>query len=396
MKKQDHFSLTDTIDRLLCRPAFGIPFFFAVLSLVFFLSFRGLGGTLSTLLESALFRWCTRASHSLLYFGVSEYAVRYLIDGICTAIASALAFLPQTVVFFVLIRALDDCGYLARAIFVTDRFFRTFGLSGNAVIPLLLGYGCAASSVSVCTSEPKERNAVIRVLPFVPCSARLPVILFLADSFFPKHKTLVFLLIFALSFVLIFFSFLLSSDRKEKVPSLITALPDYRLPSPKALLAEATCKSREYLFRTVTAVLISCAAFSALAMLTPSLSPTEDPSQSLLYAVCDKISPVFGPLGFDCPEMTAALIFGFFAKENIIGVLGTMAKCAPVTVISPPSAAAFTVFSTFYAPCIFLFSAEVKRSGTAKALRFLWQNLLMAYAIALAVRIFANLLPACC
>ena len=394
MKNKNRSSKTDAADRLLFRPVFGIPFFFAVLTLLFFLSYHGIGGVASRLLEALFLRWRGAFSHTLRRLGVSAFAIRYL-DGIYSSIASAIAFLPQTAVFFLLVRALDDCGYLSRAVFVTDRFFRIFGLSGKAVIPILLGYGCGACAVAVGSSEPAEGRVVIRALPFVPCSARLPVILFLADSFFPHHKALVAVLIFALSFVLVFLSCLLCRDEKKQAPSLIAELPDYRLPRARILLNEIVKTSREYLFRAGTAVFLSCAIFSALAMLTRDLHPTEHLQSSLLYAVFQPFSFLFRPLGFGSPEMTAALFFGFFAKENIIAVLELMQCGDAAMLLSVPAAVSFTVFSAFYTPCIFQLIAEEKRVGGAKALSFCLRTFVIAYAVSMlfctALRIFLAL-----
>ena len=394
MKKQNILSRTDAVDRLLFRPLIGIPFFFAVMSLVFFLSFRGIGGRLSDALEAVFLRWGTAISEALLRRGVSALAVRFAVGGIYTAVTSAAAFLPQTAVFFLFIKALDDCGYLARAVFVTDRFFRIFGLSGSAVIPFLLGYGCAVSAVPVSGSE-KSEQAVLRALPFVPCNARLPVILFLADSFFPAHKTLAALLILALSFLLILLTLLLSPDKKD-APSLIVGLPSYRVPRPRVLVREAAEKSKEYLSRAMTAVLLSCAVFSALAMLTPDLRPTENVRQSVLFAVSEKIAVIFRPLGFDQPEAAAALCFGFFAKENIIGVLGIMTKSSLRELLSPSAALSFTAFCAFYTPCVFLLAAVRKKAGRRSAILLFLRTLSLAYALSLVLYAFHRVIAVYC
>ena len=394
MKKQNCPSLTDTLDRLLFCPLIGIPFFFAVMSLVFFLSFSGIGGWLSDTLEAVFLRWGAMLSEILLRHGVSEITVRFIVGGIYTSVTSAVAFLPQTVIFFLLIRTLDDCGYLSRAVLATDRFFRRFGLSGTSVIPFLLGYGCAVSSVSVSGSE-KSEQAVLRALPFVPCNARLPVILFLADSFFPTHRTLVALLILALSFLLIFLMLLLSPDKK-KSPSLIVGLPCYRPPRPRILAGEAVERSKEYLSRAMTAILLSCTVFSALAMLTPELHPTENARQSLLFAVSEKISAVFRPLGFDRPEAAAALIFGFFAKENIVGVLSIMTKAPLHTLLTPPAALAFIAFSAFYTPCIFLLTAVGRKSGIREAILLFLRTFALAYALSFVLHSFFQFPAANC
>lgn len=390
MKKQKRLSPTDTLDRLLFRPIFGIPFFFAVLSLVVFLSFYGIGGRLADVLETILFQIGESSARKFLQLGVSAFAVHYLIDGIYAAIASAIAFLPQTLIFFLLVRVLDECAYLPRAILATDRFFRRFGLSGNAVIPLMLGCGCGASSVSVCPGHP-DQNAVIRALPFVPCNARLPVILFLADSFFPTRKTFAVILIFALSFVLITLSLLFSAQSKSGDSPLITELPNFRLPRLRILKKEVKERSIEYLERAGTAVFFSSAVFSLLAMLTPSLHPTEHISQSILYAGAVKAVAIFRPLGFDRPEAAAALFFGFFAKENIISVLGIMAQDDLYTLITPHAAIAFTAFCAFYTPCVFLLSAEAKRSGISKAMILFFRTFAVAYLLSFILSIGSHI-----
>ena len=394
MKKQNFLTRTDAVDRLLFYPLIGIPFFFAVMSLVFFLSFGGIGGWLSDALEAFFFRWKAVLSEALLRHGVSEITVRFTVGGIYTAVTSAVAFLPQTVIFFLFIKALDDCGYLSRAVFATDRFFRRFGLSGSSVIPFLLGYGCAASAVPVNGSE-KSEQAVLRALPFVPCNARLPVVLFLADSFFPAHKTLVALLMLALSFFLIFFTLLLSHNKKDS-PSLIVGLPCYRPPRPRVLTREAAERSKEYLSRAATAILLSCAVFSALAMLTPDLRPTENVAQSLLYVIFEKIAVILRPLGFDRPEAAAALFFGFFAKENIIGVLGIMIQAPLCTLLTPSAALAFIAFCAFYTPCVFLLSAVGKKSGIGSAILLFFRTFSLAYALSFVLYTFFRSLAVNC
>lgn len=396
MKRASRLSPTDMADLLLCRPVFGIPFFLAVLSLVFFLSFCGTAQALADRLLSVLLRWGDAASDTLCEIGVSALVVRYLIGGVYTAVASALAFLPQTLIFFTLMCALDGSGYLARAVFATDRFFHIFGLSGNAVIPLILGYGCAVSSARACSDEPRERKAVLRALPLIPCSARLPVLLFLADAFFPTDKVLFCIFILFLSFVLVFFSLLVSSGGSADAPMLIKELPPFRFPDVRVLLREAAAIAREYLIRAATAVFLCCTVFSGLALLTPRLQPIADGTQSLLYLLAEQLSPVFRPLGFDRPEMTAALIFGFFAKENIVCVLRLLAENDLSSMLSPAGAAAFTAFSVFYTPCAFLTCACAEIEGKRRAVTLLFHSFALAYALSLILYTLLHILVTHC
>lgn len=379
------------LDRLLCCPVFGLPFFFAVLSFVLFLSFGSLGDALERILEAFLSNLGKSLAEGLLTLGASDHTVRYLIGGIYASFASAIAFLPQTLLFFLLIRMLDDCGYLSRAVFVTDRLFRVFGLSGNAVIPLMLGYGCAVSSVCACRCSPSEETAVTYALPFVPCNARLPVLLFLADSFFPRKRVLFAVFVFALSFWLIFVSLLLTPAEANAPAVTAQGLPKYRTPRIRDLFFEIKQKSREYLLRAVTAVLLCSAVFSALAMLTPALRPAEEPVQSTLYILSEKISFIFRPLGFDRGEITAALIFGFFAKENMISVLQILSD-GSLLGLSFPAAISFSVFAAFYAPCASLCFAVARRAGTARAIKLLLRTFTYVYLLSFIFYWFSHII----
>ena len=394
--KRKRPSLRIAADRLLCRPAFGIPFFFAVLAVVFSLSFYGIGDVLSRFLERVLLRRGRVAEELLLRHGAPPSAIRYLIVGIYDALASSIAFLPQTVIFFLLIRILEDCGYLSRAVLVTDRFFRIFGLSGTAVIPLLLGYGCAVSSVCICCSQPAQKNAVIRALPFVPCSARVPVLLFLADTFFPDCKTVFCVSVFILSFVLIFLTLLIAPRGKVDAPAHTEDLPEYRMPRVRNLLSEVFDTARGYLLRAGTAVGICSAVCSALAMLTPSLAPAGDIHRSILYVLATGIAPILRPLGFASPEAAAALFFGFFAKENIIGVLQISAASDLSQLFTPISAASFTVFAMFYAPCASLLVTVARQSGGAAARRLFWRTFAIAYTLSFILYTMLYILVPCC
>lgn len=374
---------SDRLDRLLCRPALGLPFFFFVMSAVFYLSFSGLGEFLSIGTERFLLRTGGGAERALRAFGVADWFIRYLIDGVYRAVASTVAFLPQTAIFFFLLEGLRDCGYLARAVFVADRFFRSFGLSGNAVIPLAVSCGCAVPTVTDPSVEREERERLIRAVPFVPCSARLPVLLYLTDAFFPKSRTLLCVFFLCLVFVLVFLSFAASRTEECAAVDLIVCLPRYRAPRLRVLACEVLQKCREYLIRAGTVVLFCAAVFSALAFLTPSLRIAESGRESLLYALSERIAPVFRPLGFGKGETAAALLLGFFAKENIVYGLGLFSDCDLVALLPPPSALSFTAFAMFYAPCVSLFWAVKREYGFSRALVLLLRTFFAAYLTSL-------------
>ncbi len=380
---------TETLDRFICRPAVGIPLLLAVVAAVFHLTFSGVGGALSHAMEETALRAIRALGALLRASGAPDWFCRFLTDGVLTGLASELAFLPQTAILFFSLAALRECGYLARAALAVDGAMRCLGLSGRAVLPILIALGCNVPAIAACeTEEESEKRALLGAIPFLPCSARLPVLLF-AASLFPGKEAETALLLLGICLAMAALSALISG---ADAPPLPLALPPLCLPSPAPLLCEVKQKLAEFLLRAGTVVLLSEAVLDLAAVLTPALSPAASGSESLLAAVCRRISPIFAPLGFRDGRAAAALIAGIFAKESIVSTL-TLLSPDPSDVLGDAACTlSFAVFSLTYLPCVMTLAALWRSVGLRKTLLFCLRSLLFAYLGAFLSYTFARFL----
>ncbi len=368
------------IDRFLCRPLIGIPFFFAVMSLVFFLTFSSPGGMVSACLEQVFSALSSLLKTFFLRIGIGEYLCRFLTDGVWMGVASVLSFMPQTAILFFLLAAMEDSGYLARAVFVMNAFMRKFGVSGKSIIPMLIGFGCTVPAImATATLEESEKEKTVSSLPFIPCNARLPVIVLTANTFFPAHPTLFAIALYALCLLVSVISLILSrrNTGEARMPS-ISELPKYHIPQPAKLFREVKDKLRDFLIRAGTVVFLSCVIVDLLAMLTPQFSPAIDPKDSILAHIGDIIAPLFSAFGFAEGRLIAALASGFFVKESIVSTIGILIPEGLSSVLTQAEALSFCVFSLLYLPCAATLSAVRDEYGIGKALFLMLRTFVFA------------------
>ena len=372
----------DRLDFQICRLIIGIPLFLIIMYMVFSLSFCGFGAWLTEILGTIFF-YMSEILQTILISVKTDQKIVSLIIGILSDIASVLAFLPQTAIFFFLLKFLSDCGYMVRAVFVTDTFLQKFGLSGNALIPFALGCGCSVPAV-IASHElnPNERKILLSAIPFLLCNARFPLLIFLTDSFFPQHKTQAAFFFYLLSLFTVFLSCRFSSFR-ETAPPLIVHLQDYKIPKISSLLQEVKIKSAEYWNRTISLIFLCSVALRFSAVLTPYLRFTEIQTKSILYLLGEFLSHFFTPLGFGKAPFSAALVAGFFAKENILFVFEMLSVNENFSSFSIPARISFISFSMFYLPCFSSVITILKESNLRKTLLFLIRTFLIAYILSL-------------
>ncbi len=373
--------LSDRIDTVICHPIVGVPLFFAVMSLIFLLTFSGIGGFLTTCLDKLFISLSEIVRSFFLHIGVSDMMIRFLIDGVFLGVSSVLSFLPQTAILFCLLAILEDSGYMARFAFVMDHLMRPFGLSGKAVIPMMIGFGCTVPAVMAATTlEEGEKENVIHSLPFVPCNARLPVLLFLVSSFFESHKALIASAFYLLSVAIALLSSLIFSSKNKTCVAapLVIELPKYRMPRLRSLIREIENKLRDFIVRAGTVVFLSCVAINLFSVLTPSLKITENVGESILALIGNAATPIFSLLGFGNGSLIAALAAGFFAKESIISTIHILFPNGISSVLSTAGEVSFIAFSMLYTPCAATLSAMRKEIGARKSLSLLFRTLLIA------------------
>ena len=259
---------------------------------------------------------------------------------------------------------------MARVAFVMDKLLRKLGLSGRSIVPMLVGFGCSVPGVMSCRTLPsqRDRKLTIVLIPFMSCSAKLPVYGFFCAAFFPKHAPLVMIGLYLFGILTGILTALISkktSFKGEAVP-FVMELPNYRMPSAKTTLRLLWDKSKDFLTRAFTVIFIASIVIWFLRTFNFHLEMVQNSADSMLSLIAGFITPIFKPLGFGDWRITTSLITGFMAKESVVSTLSVLFGGAAInTVLSVKSALSLLVFCLLYTPCVATI-ASIKRELGAK------------------------------
>lgn len=351
------------IDRVLTGKYTALPVFFAVMLLVFWLTFDVIGQRLSDLLSLGIDALSAAADRGLTAYGINPVVHSLIIDGIFTGVGSVLSFLPIIVTLFFFLSILEDTGYMARIAFVMDKLLRHIGLSGRSFVPMLIGFGCTVPAIMATrtVSSDRDRKMTILLTPYMSCSAKIPIYAVFSAAFFPKHAALVMIGLYVTGIILgIIVALILKNTafRGNPVP-FVMELPNYRLPSFKSVMLLLWEKARDFLERAFTVIFVASIVIWFLRTFDTKLNAVEDSSQSLLALVGRFIAPAFAPLGFGDWRAVTSLISGFTAKEAVVSTMAVLMGTsvnelggALSKLFTPLSALSFLVFTLLYTPCV--------------------------------------------
>src|SRR5574344_317666 len=384
------------IDNILTGKYTAIPIFLAIMALIFWLTFGVVGNHLSEWF-SMFIQWCIGwVDKGLTAYGMNPVVKSLIVDGVCAGVGSVLGFMPTILVLFFFLALLEDTGYMARIAFVMDTMLRKIGLSGKSFVPMLIGFGCsvpAIMSTRTLTSK-RDKKMTIFIIPFMSCSAKIPVYALFTAAFFPKYGALVMIFLYLLGFAVAVISALLLKDTmfKGKPVPFVLELPAYRMPSIKNMLLDIKEKAKDFLHKAFTIITGATIIVWFLTNLDYRLNVVSDPSQSLLAIIGTFIAPIFKPLGFNDWRLSTALITGLTAKETVVSTLGILLGASgseltsiTSTLLSVPSALGFPTFTLLYMPCVAALAEtrrEIGRKGAIEAMVF---QTATAYVIALIV-----------
>ena len=386
------------IDKVLTGKYTAIPVFIGVMGLVFFLTFNVIGAWLQGLLETGIEALTGVVDSALTSAGVNEVLHGLIIDGIFEGVGSVLSFLPIIVTMFFFLSLLEDSGYIARVAFVMDKLLRKLGLSGRSIVPLLIGFGCTVPAVMATRTLPSERDRKMTILltPFMSCTAKLPIYAFFVDAFFPRYKALIMIGLYVLSIligILIALLYKKTLFKGEAVP-FVMELPNYRLPSARNTLQLLWEKSKDFLQRAFSVILIATIVVWFLQSLDFRFNLVENSHDSILATIAGFIAPLFAPLGLGDWRIVTSLISGFMAKESVVSVLEVLfnAEGGVVSAMSSLAALSLLVFSLLYTPCVAAVASVRRELGHKWALYVIIWQCLIAWIAALLVRLVGSLL----
>lgn len=431
---KDKNTKSDKADKVITHKIWGIPIFLAIMFVVFHLTFSEnflfLGGLLENwtslegtafeglfgdgslaspgvvlfnLLDVATFSFIDWANGALTTLGASEWAIGLLCDGILGGLAGVLSFLPQILVLFLLFSILEDSGYMARVAFILDRLFRKFGLSGRAVMPMIMGFGCSVPAMVNTRTllDQKERTATIRVIPFFSCGAKLPILTAISGAIVMRfgvgNADVITYSMYVIGIVTAIVSVILmrSTSMKGDVTPFIMELPTYRKPQAVSLLLHVWDKLKHFLEKAFTIILASTVVIWFVSHFNWNWQflTDENIDQSILAGLGSLIVPLFTPLGFGSQLTSWAWVFGvaaitgLIAKENVIATFGTLAACIvsgfveveegassvvaliDATSITIPALLAFIAFNMTTIPCFAAVATAKLESPNSKTFR---------------------------
>lgn len=370
-RKRDTFG--DKLDAIVTHRIWGFPIFFALMWFMFYCTFT-LGAYPQEWIDMGV-AWLYDTVHGMM----AEGPLRdMLTDGVISGVGSVLVFLPNIMILYLFISFLEDSGYLARAAFIMDKVMHHMGVHGKSFIPMVMGFGCNVPAVMACrTIECRtSRLITIMVVPFMSCSARLPIYMMIVGTFFPSHAgTVLFLLYLAgIAMAVITARLMRRFMFREQEAPFVMELSPYRMPTATATVRHMWNKCAQYLRKMGGLILIASIVVWLLSYYPrPEYNNTDPdtPSYELSYMgrIGQFCNPVFEPMDMEW-QATVALISGIPAKEIVVSTMNVLyaqpGDEAPASddelspsvseriagSMSTPTAVAFLIFALLYLPCV--------------------------------------------
>ncbi len=388
-KNTDTYYTTHIIDKLITHRWLGFPIFIFLIWVMFQTTFS-LGQYPMDWIDAG-FAWLGDVLSRTLPSGPVK---DMLVDGVVAGVGSVIIFLPQILILYAFISFMEDSGYMARAAFIMDKLMHKMGLHGKSFIPLIMGFGCNVPAVMATRTieSRKSRLLTMMVLPFMSCSARLPIYIMIVGAFFAqKWQSTVMISLYVigiLTAVIVCRLFSRYVVKGEDTP-FVMELPPYRIPTGKAMLRHTWEKGKQYLKKMGGIILVASIIVWALGYFPhhEELSAQEQQEQSYIGSIGKAIEPVFRPQGFNW-KLDVGLIAGVGAKEIVASTMGVLytgsdevaddssdesAERYPVLRekmeadgITPLTAYCFLLFVLLYFPCIATIAAIKNETGSWK------------------------------
>ena len=387
---------SERIDKILTGKYTAIPIFIALMLLIFYLTFDVIGAFFQGLLEAGIDFLSQRVGELLMSWNINPSLRSLISEGIFTGVGSVLSFVPIIVILFFFLSLLEDSGYMARIAFVIDKLLRKIGLSGRSIVPMLIGFGCSVPAIMATRTLPSERDRkmTIMLIPFMSCSAKMPIYYFFVQAFFPDISWLI---IGSLYFLGIFTAIVVALIAKktlfkgEAVP-FVMELPNYRLPTGKNVMMLMWDKAKDFLQRAFTIIFVGTVIIWALKNYDFSLNIVSDPSMSILAIIAGRIAPIFIPQGFADWRVSTALISGFLAKESVVSILSVLYGSTQGLIESLSIAQAYSLlsFCLLYTPCVAAIAAVKREDGIKGAAELMIFQCAIAWLVSLLVKIILS------
>ena len=385
------------IDRFLTGKFTAVPIFILIMGVVFYLTFSVIGPFLQDLVQMGVDALAGVVEKGMIALNINNVIQDLVMEGIFGGVGTVVSFVPIIATLFLFLSILEDSGYMARVAFVMDKLLRRIGLSGRSIVPMLIGFGCSVPGVMASRTLPSERDRVLTILlvPFMSCSAKIPIYGFLASAFFPGKAGLIMIGLYLLDIVvgiLVAFLFRKTLFRGDAVP-FVMELPNYRMPGIRNVARLLWDKSKDFLVRAFTVIFVATVVIWALTEFDFHLNVAATSADSILAVIAGWVAPIFKPLGFGDWRVVTALVAGFLAKESVVSTMSMlMGTGAQLTALMAPLAAgALLIFCLLYTPCVAAISSIRRELGSKAAWGIALGQCVLAWIVAFLFRIL--LLP---
>lgn len=378
-------TVSDKIDKVLLNKWLAFPIFVIIMFLVYYLSVGVIGSTTVEIVggfADSLGEWTAGKLESI---GTSEILISLIVDGIIAGVGAVLGFVPQLIILFLCISLLETTGYMSRIALLLDKLFRKIGLSGKSLIPFIVGSGCSVPGImgARIIENEDERKMTTILTPFIPCSAKLPIIALFAGYFFAENSGLVSasLYFFAIAVIILSACIMKRFVFKKTSNTYISELPEYKIPSPKYVLKDVFDKVISFIKRAGSVILLCSIVIWFLLSFSFNMTYGVDVEESMLATIGNKISWIFYPmLGENNWGAAVSAIQGLVAKEQVVSSMAVIsglaedveegseifAKGTAFGSFTAASAYAFMVFNLFSAPCFGAIGAMKRELGGNK------------------------------
>ena len=373
-QQKDTYRMTHFIDDVLSNKYLGYPIFFFILFIMFQTTFS-LGQYPMDWIEAGV-EWLGEWVGSALDEGPLR---SMLVDGIIGGVGAVIVFLPQILILYTFISFMEDSGYMARAAFIMDKLMHKMGLHGKSFIPLIMGFGCNVPAIMGTRTIESRRSRLITMLivPFMSCSARLPIYIMIVGTFFAaEYQSWVMFSLYVIGIIVavivskIFSTFIIKG---EDTP-FVMELPPYRWPTGKAIARHTWDKGKEYLKKMGGVILVASIIVWALGYFGPSgIAPSME--ESFIGVMGRSVEPLFQLQGFNW-RLDVSLIAGVGAKEIVASTIGVLGGLEEIT---PLAAYCYLLFVLLYFPCIATIAAIKNETGSWR-----WALFAAVYTTALA------------
>ena len=385
VKKSVGQSISDKLDKIFLNKFLAFPIFIVIMFLVYYLSVGVVGTATVDWVGDIMDSFGEWTSGALETLGTSEWLNSLVVDGIIAGVGAVLGFIPQLIILFLCISLLETTGYMSRIALLLDKLFRKLGLSGKSLIPFIVGSGCSVPGImgTRIIENEDEREMTTMLVPFIPCSAKLPIIALFSGYFFGERSGIVSASLYFFAIIVIIVSaFILSRTKfKNTSSSYISELPEYKKPSAKYVAKDVWDKVIAFIKRAGSVILICSIVIWFLLSFSFNFEYGVDIEESMLASIGKTISWVFYPLlGQNNWGATVSAIQGLVAKEQVVSSMAVIAGLAEDVEegsqifaqgtlfggFTAASAYAFMVFNLFSAPCFGAIGAMRRELGSTK------------------------------